>query len=144
MLSTMADINRLDALFEGDCFDIVEATMADQPDLTHHGMRGPSVFWRRTIIQKMVGTPMEQRTRDHLQTLSENLHIGFSSSVRHGMVVGGFHKPGLSQDGLMEWRSSHIYLCYWQLEPLLTVKMTDSERLVQTFACAKTVSFLRW
>jgi hypothetical protein len=97
-------------------------------------------------MQQLTGTPIAAwpivaLMQQHLLDLSANLYLGFAET-HHGNVVGGYHQVRLHPGPDQRYEGSTIYLCIWQLESLLTSNLTTSERLVQTFAVAKTVSSL--
>jgi len=135
---------RLDALFDGERIPIDEAAMQDEPDLTgKQRLAGPATFWRRSVLQQWTGTgtTMAQETEQHLFDLSFHINLGFSGK-KEASVLHGFHVPRFKggENKNITYHSSEIYLCIWQLEPLLLSNLSASERIIQTFACAKTVS----
>lgn len=138
-------MNRLDALFDGNWDYIDENTMPDEPDHAVFGLIGAAAFWTRSVQQIVSGKPMADSIAQYLAELAPYFHIGFAAHSYKGPypgnVLGAYHAVMNGPAPDFKYQANFIYLSTWMIEPLLVMELTESERLVQQFAVAKTVSF---
>lgn len=117
--------------------------MQDEPDLIGKTrLMGPSTFRRRSVLEQWTGTPMAQEMEQHLFDLSFHINLGFSDIKKTAGRLHGYHVPYFKAGENITYHASEIYLCIWLVKPLLVANLSPSERVCQTFSCAKTVSFL--
>jgi hypothetical protein len=55
--------------------------------------------------------------------------------------VNGYHAALFGDNGKGDYIGSHIFMTWQNLEPLLKMPLTNSQRLVQQFNIAQTVGF---
>jgi hypothetical protein len=88
---------------------------------------------------------MQESITQHLSELAVYFCIGFAAHSPKGPlpanVLGAYHKVMNGQAPDSTYKANMIYLSTWMIEPLLVMEMTESEKLVQQFAVAKTVGF---
>ena len=140
------EAKRLDALFSGPWTYIDEALMPDSPDHSVFSLIGASSFWRRSVLEIVSGKPMQESIDQHLSELAKYMALGFAAHSPKGPLPGNvlaaYHKVMSGQPPEYRYKANMIYLSTWVVEPLLVMELSESERLVQQFAVAKTVSFV--
>jgi hypothetical protein len=118
--------------------------MPDEPDHAVFGLIGAASFWTRSVQQIRSGRPMQESIEQHLAQLAQYFAIGFAAHSPRGPLPGNvlsaYHTVMNGPPPDYTYKANLIYLSTWMVEPLLVMEMTESEKLVQQFAVAKTVS----
>jgi hypothetical protein len=142
------DVFRVDALVVGQRLAIPPETMQDQCPPESQDHQAYTFHSRpRHLVDSERSTQLAR-----FEELSSLVTFGFISAeqddqTRRNAEVGrtAFHRPYYSRSGNnLVYARSDVYLMVELVMPLLRADLTESERLVQHFEVAKTVSMLPW